>query len=518
MRYRVLSSLVLGLGVSFAGCGAGDSSAPDATEVVDVGRTPPPKLDLLLVLDPGDSRQQNQLAAALPAFVQGLGVAPTDLRVAITTIDRRGEDPLGVFRTRPAPAAGPADQVVLRRSCATTADCDVFADLYGPGWECSWEGPTLALTVNDDGSVGTACRKTCAADSDCTAAFGVTSTCDLSIPEYTGCVDAPQTDGCPDTLGPVLDGTDVAGLQCLSQVDDSSSADLSADAGFKAALSALTVVQPEFLRDDAWLLLLIVTDNDDCSNRDETPLPPADWMLCEYRTEKLVPAAELAASLRALKADPGRVIVAGIFGDAPVAGTRSCLIPDRCLVERDVDACRCYQPGGDRSGCPTLLAAATPADLCDGEPAAGADADEELAYRLACVDACYGRGPLNPMRKCSKLVPKACGCYEHDEAGLAVNSSTPACQPALADEPAYRVACHRACYEATRKVAAVQPNSAPYLCTGPFGLSSGGARYRAVLDLLGDRGLAANFCDPRGVGALLDDLAARAAAILAGGN
>jgi len=568
MEYRLRFAFLAALLAATMACAA-DEASPDVPEVAadaaDVPVTPPPvKLDVLLVIDDtgGMCWWQRALTEGVAGFLANLGQASGDVRVAVTTTDVRSEGFRGAFRTGHATAYNPSCQVRRLRECTTDAECAGLEAEYGPGWECSWEGKRLGLTVNDNGSVNSRCQKTCTSDAACSSEFGELYHCSLETPGAVGCTPAPPVEGCPEAAGPVLTGADATGLGCLVNVGDISSVDKNLEGGLKAALLALErgrnpctspspnvcrlftperlaaaaadcserlaacgdhldPGEPDFLRDDAWLLVVFVTNEDDCSDRADDPFELNDTKLCAFNDQKLLPVLDVAASLKALKADPSRVIVAGLVGDAVVGGTRSCLVSDRCLVERTVDECRCYAPGGDRTGCPAALATGTPQALCNGQGLSAAEAEEELAYRLGCLDACLGKAAYNPARTCSKQVDElkpvpegeepltvGCGCY------AAEHRDSEACQAVLADEPAYRVACERACYHAAKLTSAVQPNTAPGICSSDATFADLGARYLALLEAFGDHGLAGNLCDPRGLGATLEDLAARAAALI----
>jgi hypothetical protein len=567
MPTRRLVTLLATILVLAAACAADDAS-PDVPEVAGDAVDVPVKLDVLLVVDDtgGMCWHQMALTQAVEGFLAKLGQASGDVRVAVTTTDVRSEGFRGAFRTDHATNYEPACQVNRVRECTVDAECAGLEAEFGPGWECTWEGGQINLTVNDNGSVNSRCHKACATDAACTSVFGSAFHCSLATPGAVGCQPTPPVEGCPEAVGPVLTGADVAKLGCLVNVGNGGSHEKNLEGGLKAALLALergndpctspspnvcrlftperlataagtcperlaacgehlAPGEPDFLRDDAWLLVVFLTNEDDCSDRDDDPFSLNEIKLCAYDDEKLLPILEVATSLKALKADPARVIVAGIVGDAVVGGTRSCLVSDRCLVERTVDECRCYALGGDRTGCPAALASGTPEALCNGQGLTGALADEELAYRLTCLDACLGKAAYNPARTCSKLLDElapppadgepltaGCGCYAPE------HRDDEACKAAFADEPAYRVACERACFRATKRTAAVQPNAAPGICADGATFADLGDRYLALFQAFGDHALSGSLCDARGVRAVFEDLAARAAALISGSN
>ena len=600
MRKSIAAMLVA---LALAGC-SGSGAAPDldaeaagdpgldgsacTTEACVAG---PVRVDLLLVQDnsSGACQEQNALARSIGGFVEALtGWGDVDLRVAVTTTDVRSEGFKGAFRNVPATAYSPACQVNVVRECTADAQCD---DL-GPLWQCTGEGGSPGLNVNENGSVDTACHKGCNATADCTAAFGDTYECSTAA-GANGCYEPPQTADCPTDLPTVLDRARLADLRCSVAVGADATPNRNLEAGLKAGWLALsrpadpcastnpntcdlysgdaleekrqwaaTEVakieaalaaspdasrkaeleayrtylegcearlapctrfidpdEPNFLRDDAWLVVLFFGDDDDCSDRDDNPLSLNDARLCAYMDDHLIPVKDLVSQYRALKTDAARVIAIGVVGDGLVAGSDSCVMSDQCVTVRSLDACACYRKGGDKSACPELLRVDGVPVLCNpdarGTPAASpAAVAEELAYRLACVDACLGKKAYKPDHKCSKLVPDACRCYDVDEAGTAVNAATLECQAALADEPGYRVACQRACFVAARKVSAVQPNTAPYGCSSALGIADLGARYIDFVGRFGDHGLLESICSVGGLEAVFARIAPRVVEIL----
>jgi hypothetical protein len=365
--------------------------------------------------------------------------------------------------------------------------------------------------------------------------------------------------------------------------------------------------EPNFLRDDAYLVVLYVTDEDDCSDRDDNPLSLNDTKLCAYQDENLIPINVLVSYYRSLKADPAKVIAVGIVGDGLTKGTDSCVMSDECIFVRAVDECTCYKAGTDKSDCPELLQGTQhapgfgcaslaveedealqdpelrkthwylsqpPTDWCDpreGEAAVQKpdtsncylladmlaaydtkieqltawaqtpaeqldDAQnncvkylatfqderavvsaaydkckpklaEELAYRQTCLDGCMGKKQYKPDHKCAKLVPDFCKCYDHDAAGKAVNADLPECKAAFEDEPAYRLTCKRECFVAAKQVSAVQPNTAPHVCSSVNGIADYGRRYVDFISRFGRNGILANICSAGGIGRSLEEIA-----------
>lgn len=89
------------------------------------------------------------------------------------------------------------------------------------------------------------------------------------------------------------------------------------ESGFEAALLALTAPLTEganagFLRDDASLAIIVLSDEDDCS--DWGTLEDTRTDACYEYADELPPVTDIVEMLRALKADPTQVTFSGIIG------------------------------------------------------------------------------------------------------------------------------------------------------------------------------------------------------------
>ena len=97
--------------------------------------------------------------------------------------------------------------------------------------------------------------------------------------------------------------------------------------GLNAALFALATNREnaeqarEFLRDDAYLVVVFVSDEDDCSLDDNKDLKKELYGTCACEPDSstggpLRPVAKAVNAIKALKDDPGKVLVAAIVGDS----------------------------------------------------------------------------------------------------------------------------------------------------------------------------------------------------------
>jgi hypothetical protein len=324
--------------------------------------------------------------------------------------------------------------------------------------------------------------------------------CDL----YAGIEIANKQKWLPEELGRVNDAIGSTG-------DDQYREELKAYKGYlesceakiKDCVSFINPAEPNFLREDAYLVVIFVSDEDDCSDRDETPMPYNDTRLCAYETDYLLPIKELANYYRGLKRDPAKVIVVGIVGDALIEGSDSCIISDDCVHVRSTKECDCYENDVDKTSCPELLQgeqhqtmcrapckdtfdpearktqwclADPPTDWCrprDGDiPVQGPDTSN--CYLLEDILAAYDK-QIPRVETLAQTDPELLDLSQTQCANLlhvfkderaVVQSARDACQPKLAEELGYRVGCLDAClgkkeYSPLRKCSNL-PDAKPY--------------------------------------------------------
>jgi hypothetical protein len=343
------------------------------------------KVDILWIIDNSSSmcQEQNALTENFDAFIEGLAGINADFRLAVTTTDM---DPnagdLGRFRD--APRRVGAECSAAEDNCPTLFNPDQSdADDNGIGDAC--EGDDDGDGVDDhldncvaisnpgqedaDGNgLGDACESASDRDSDgdgvmdnldnCALVFsqnqndadgdGVGDACEGDL-DGDGAVDPNPLD-CPDSIGPVLDSIDyqtdpenpTAGLhinqlqndfRCIATVGTQGS-------GFEKGLSAMQAalsdaVNADFRRQDAWLVIIFVTDENDCSDNNALELHSGSD--CEYKRDDLVPVENFIDFLLNFEGmeNGERILVAGIIGpddgiryDAPSMPSPSCSNPE----------------------------------------------------------------------------------------------------------------------------------------------------------------------------------------------
>lgn len=367
----------------------------------DSGTSDPVKIDFLWVVDNSTSMCEEQVAltesfgqfrTTLERFFQ------IDPQIAVTTHDVQCETNAtnigaarGLFNGTvttafPAPCQQRAvyrctsDSACDQMDCAASGACRVSDDGYDTlvdpisssnddgidtctpclartdlgEWECR-EAQSATCLENPNGTVNSSCRRRCESDAECQSAFND----DLAfclMPSTNradwGCIRPPRTAGCPADLPPVLTGDNIDNFGCLATVGVNQEKCFKYEQGMNAALMALDTNGPNkdqalgFLRDDAYLVIIFVTDEDDCSAVGE--IGEQDYEKCALLETTdtggpLIPVGHFVNRFKSIKNDPGRVIVAAIAGDS-VFGSPADQQADReAFTTSKGDNRTCYQ-------------------------------------------------------------------------------------------------------------------------------------------------------------------------------
>ena len=355
-----MTRLAPALAVLALGCGSSEP-IPAVTDVPVVVETL--KLDLLFVIDDsaGMCREEIALAASVgPLLLKLEGI---DYRIVAVTTDVLSEEKLGVFQYAPATEFPFACGEMRVMECHSESMGDeTCAATFGPGWAC--QGTTPETLTNCNGSVNSKCRKTCMTEADCDSDLKLPKGSYICLdptgdPARAGCVPRPPTASCPtpeairDTMTADTGGgafltpaTAPSLLPCVAVVGAFQHNNANLESGLAASWLALDPDGPNaqaakaFLRDDAWLAVIYVGNDEDCSTDTYTgpDCDPAsntcgrtDAGLIKLKKEQygtcgcladsrhggpLMPVDDVATRLRALKSDPTRIFVAAIAGDS----------------------------------------------------------------------------------------------------------------------------------------------------------------------------------------------------------
>ncbi|GMV40701.1 MAG: hypothetical protein AMXMBFR64_24170 [Myxococcales bacterium] len=481
-------SLILAAGLG-AACndvpvaGVLDSFSAQVTD--ERSNTDAVKLDILWVIDNSVSmcQEQNALAANINEFIGKItGFVNVDVRLAVVTTDGLSEKEMGKFHHE-LPKPFPPNCLERRvEKCLTDGDCEKALKGKVPtpsGWVCEPPSQGAQYLTNTNGSLNSNCRKSCTDNTTpastsaqcCGELVSGGDTCryqciapggDMSL---RGCINPPAVDGCPAKLPAWVDaevaaaeGQTVADLfRCMAVVGALQDKNPQLEMGLRTALLALDVNGPNanqaksFLRQDAYQVIIFVSDEEDCSVSPQMPkkflkngtLVAEAWQVCgllgdtdgkdpiggdiadsEYvpKTWKdssgkgpLEPVSTFINGLRSVNSDPSRVLVAAIVGGVVGTGDGK------------------PAPGSDPTGalkCPTKA----------GQDAAECEEERIRAY----LKSKGGPGPL------------------------AKNT---------------------------------------YICESAVGQSDWGGRYLQVVKAFGKNGVATNICSPAGFGEALDKIA-----------
>jgi hypothetical protein len=146
---------------------------------------------------------------------------------------------------------------------------------------------------------------------------------------------SPQKSGCAAAYPRYLEGPAAALAADFGCIAELGVGGCGYEQQMEAALRALTA-QPQnngFMRQNAPLAIIFITDEDDCSAKDDKLFNPDDRSLgpypgrCVTHTSLLHPVSRYVQAFKALKAKPERVVVAAITGPPgpvtvdPVKGT-----------------------------------------------------------------------------------------------------------------------------------------------------------------------------------------------------
>ena len=534
----------------------------------------PIKVDFLWIIDNSASMCQEQfaLSQSFDDFASDLKkyLKNIDIRLAVTTTDAISR--AGEFANDPASNFPPACFEHKVYPCLGHEDC---VKRYGNGWECS--GYSASQMYNKNKSINSQCIFRCDGDSVCCEEFCtddfeecksdeqscIKDMCKDSPNESclfeckqpgqgtsgSGCLRPPNTESCPSKLPKVLTMDTLHRFKCNAIVEPEQSYQANIEQGLKAAWLALdpdgpNAVQVEgFLRDDAYLVIVFISDEDDCSIDGEFCSPnytcdddddcPAgskcktDWYFSQKKQKKI----KLCCGT--VKKDYYNVC--SLLGDYKGKAHHSCaydLSCDDCSTSDDCDyGWHCKQGQKCRPDIYSLTNIAS-YQSPPGTPIFSLTPVAEY-YSLfrslksdpakVLVAVITGDGePLSPSKKKGEepsLISDACldddkllMCQEFKKAKA--SAGTP--EECIADPSAdgcedyfaVKLECIRECYVASKgdsQSPTVAKNT--YICESQFGKADFGARYVQLVDMFGPNGVMSNICSEDGIAPALESIA-----------
>ncbi|MCA9521985.1 MAG: VWA domain-containing protein, partial [Myxococcales bacterium] len=360
---RVLTTLLwlfllLSLGFQSGACNNVPVKAISGTfsvqnEVTD-RRPEIPKIDILWVIDNSNSmcEEQINLTKNFEAFIKGFTeTIQADFRIAVVTTHATGVDG-GKFQVTQGQYETCSRQYTFDCTKDTAGDALCEAQ-FGPGWKCSYAG---SIQKYSNGKVNSTCIRRCGDDQTCNAEFSdgqyfCLNKATFNTPtDFSSCnlvTDTTKCDGVDASLGFITNNTpDIKkAFECIATVGTTSDSDAQLEMGLLAAKLALDkngkngTQATNFLRDDAFLAIIMVSDEDDCSIKEGEKFTEDELRHCGFVNEKLEQVGEFVKFFKRLKKDPGKVIVATIAGEAKIDGTNPSdpgfNLDPRVIQERD---------------------------------------------------------------------------------------------------------------------------------------------------------------------------------------
>lgn len=308
-----------------------------------------------------------------------------DYRIAVVTTDMLSDDHSGRFQAKKATEFPFACVEAEITHCLRGAQGDEVCAEKGEDWLCeSPDEPKKVINCNgslnsrcrklcqegwecDDAFVEGGASDECKSEENSEACVYKCLT-PSKDPKNSGCVLRPGTNACPDEaamretmlLGSGLesgqgrcatgegcwydqgcaDGSaclepavwltrETAGdlFKCVGVVGAEQHSNANLEQGLNAAITALDKggirgdQAKQFLRDDAYLVIIFVSDEEDCSTVDGESLKKEQYGTCTCRPDAteggmMRPVPDAINRIKALKGDPGRVLVAAIVGDS----------------------------------------------------------------------------------------------------------------------------------------------------------------------------------------------------------
>ncbi len=390
------------------------------------GDPKPVKIDFLWVVDNSTSMCEEQVALtkSFQTFTTELNRAfDVDAHVAVTTADAQCDPNVtkssarGVFNRTPADGFPPSCFAKDPHPCLQDVDCNTGEETT---WTCDGGAQGMAVCVeNPNGSLNSACTYRCgadvpakpsegapadeiaayeaalaAADQECRDQFSKGELNDWYChrPSGTkkdwGCMLPPQTKQCPTDLPSILrTEEELKHFSCVATVGVIQDKCFKYEQGLNTALWAIDPNGPnpdqarEFLRDDAYLVIIFVTDEDDCSVPENRSVHEDFYDTCGVASAKayleangqavtldnpdllkegatvdaggkLHPVSYFINKYKGLKKDPSKVIVAAIAGDSTIEerDANKKIIPEK-LAQKMAERAAYVASKGDKRTC-----------------------------------------------------------------------------------------------------------------------------------------------------------------------
>jgi hypothetical protein len=547
-----------------------------AIEVSEISENQEPiKLDFLWIIDTSSSMNEEQLALAngFKGFVDVLQkyLKNIDIRVAVTTMDPFDAEAGNCgFNNIPADHFLPGSKESDVWPCLGNEDC---VKHFGSAWECMHPVSAQNLyTVNR--SISTSCEFRCKGNGDCCGEFcfddecGKDQSCLLSRCEgaptddcpfecygpggstlEAGCIRPPDTVDCPSDLPAVLTTNTLDLFKCIATAQPKQTGTAGFEQGLRCAWMALDPngLHAEqargFLRDDAYLVLVFVSDEDDCSVAEafhsvgDECEDDADCMGKLPGSCKLDVANSMAVGAK-VKTCTGTIKKeyqdkCSLLGEYKGKKTNECIANANCAVcERDEDCDEGWYCKGKKKCRPSSYHFSQYATYQDGYGAQlnalGPVAEYYSRFRSlksdpakVLVAVVVGDAVLLPPGNKAgepdqeSLISAACREHEFLPACLAYDASLKgdkkecrgdSTRAGCEDFRQTMLDCVHECFVAS-KGAPGSVSKRTYVCNSETGTADWGSRYLMLAEMFGPNGVSSNICAPDGIAPALETIA-----------
>ncbi len=535
-----------------AGVDGTDSVVSDEPIVFTTSSAIPAKLDLLFVVDntPGMCQEQAALVRSFESFVSQLdGYMNVDIRVAVTTTDvLMGQGRFSDEAATKFPNACAETQLL---PCLTNDEC---VDAFGSGWICH-QPPIIdgdPAFHNGNLSLNSLCAFTCDSDEECCEYFCYVDECgdDMTcVSDMCGDPEGACTQTCvahgggsealkncvaqPDVrmcffsdIPPVLTQDSLGYFPCIAFVGADQSFTAGLESGIKTAWMALDPdgLQAEqsaaFLRDDAYLLIVFLSDEDDCSIDEDFCSPSFgcdDDNDCPGYTQ-----CKDGLCCGVVKKDYYNICA--LLGEYKGEDHHACAYDAACQdCKSDADCdegwycksdkkCRPYIYGFNTiatfqqpAGTP-LFALAPVSDFYDQFRSLKSDPDKVLVAAFVGDALVQGNDEDSLISEECFLDEKLGRCqdYQLKKATATVECLDDPYLDGCEDLLQAKIECARQCYIASKGDNKIPQAKNSYICAGDMGTADFGSRYLRLAGMFGANGLANSLCRSSGLGPSLD--------------
>lgn len=566
------SNLWLVMLVALAACAGPDENktgdaVTDKITVFEPEDLTPVPIDILVVVDVSPSMCTEHLALnhALTRMLNQL-TDNTELSVRVAAITHRVAD--GGKFVEGASSEIPVSCVQTEvAQCVENADCE---EALGGGWTCAGYGEMDPFNFN--GSFNSYCGFRCKVDSQCCTQFCSpgcveNETCpafgcgeegtecgfvcvNSQDFQHSGCSVPPQVDDCPADIPAVLGNSDLDLLKCLlaPEVEQGFSANI--EQIFKTIWLALDPAGPNgaqsqaFLRPEAYLVILVISDEDDCSIHEDFAAPNAG---CSGAEEQCENAGGQCIDYQETKLCAG-TIKKDYYNSCSLLGEYRGAAHHDLAYDKTQDSCStdaecqeywyCKESNGVHKCRPRFYSFPNPASFQSpaGAPLFSLLGVAETYQRLISLKAQAGKvfyvaitgDALATADDAAAMISQACLGQTDDPDEQALAEKLDKCVESLEmvkddsclcnEDPGQaqcqlfldvKRECAWQCYLASKghaRNATLAKSS--YMCTGMMGRADLGLRHIRLAKLFGDNGLAGTICTPGDFTPTMNDLRA----------